>query len=161
VALWLAARRVERLLDGLGMARSRHRELVIQNCMARALSRWREDPDRDLSAVALEEIEDALERWFAFVLGEERFGGHSPLLVGQAALAACRATRPWPDLILSYDHLPPAFVEAMRATSAPPTPAELPGNMLEQHLEYWSFREFLVRLLGRWARGLFGSAAPA
>jgi hypothetical protein len=33
--------------------------------------------------------------------------------------------------------------------------------MLEQHLEYWSFREFLVRLLGRWARGLLGSAAPA
>jgi hypothetical protein len=161
VAFWLAMRRIERLLEGLGMARTRHRELVIQNCMTRALSRWRQQPDHDLSALALEEIEDAVGRWFAFVLGEEELDGHPPLLVGQAGLAACQAAQRWPDVLLTYDHLPPDFVEAMRAAGAPPTPPELPGNMLEQQLEYWSVRDFLLRGLGRWTRGLFGSAAPA
>jgi hypothetical protein len=161
VAFWLAMRRTERLLEGLGMARNRHRELVIQNCMTRALSRWRQQPDEDLSAVALDEIEDAVGRWFAFVLGEQDLEGHSPLLVGRAALAACQAAQRWPDVLLTYDHLPPDFVEAMRVAGVPPTPPELPGNMLEQQVEYWSLRDCLLRGLGRWTRGLFGSAAPA
>ena len=143
------------------MARNRHRELVIQNCMARALGRWRQEPGADLSALALEQIEDALGRWFSFVLGDEFLGEQSPLLVGQAALDACQAARHWPEVLLTYDHLPADFVEAMRAARVPPTPVELPGNMLDQHLEFWSLREFLTRLLGRWTRGLPGSAAPA
>jgi hypothetical protein len=48
----------------------------------------------------------------------------------------------------------------MRAAKVMPTPVELPGNMLEQSLESWSFKELLTRLLGRWSRGLPGPAAP-
>jgi hypothetical protein len=161
VDYWLALRRVERWLKALGMPRSLRRELVVQNCMARALGRWRQEPDTDLSRLALAEIEDALERWFTFVLGEENVGEQSPLLVGQAALDACEAASHWPNALLTYDHLPATFVEAMRAAQATATPAELPGNMLEQQLEFWSPREFLTRLFGRWARGFPGSAAPA
>ena len=157
---WLAVRRMERLLESLGMVRSRHRELVIQNCMTRALGAWRQEPDADLSSLALEEIEDALGRWFAFVLGED-LDEQSPLLVGRAAFDACQAARRWPEVLLTYDHLPSAFVEAMQAGRVTPTPAEVPGNMLDQELEFWSVREVLVRVLGRWARSLPGSAAPA
>ncbi len=158
---WLVVRRIERLLEGLGMARGRRRELVIQNCMTRAVGRWREQPGTDLGALALEQIEDAFGRWFSFVLGDESLGEQPPMLVGRAALEACEAARRWPDVLLTYDHLPPAFVEAMRAATVLPTPAELPGNMLEQPLESWSLRELLMRMLGRWSGGLPGPAAPA
>ncbi len=158
---WLVMRRIERLLEGLGMARGRRRELVIQNCMTRAVGRWREEPGADLSALALEQIEDALGRWFSFVLEAESLGERPPLLVGQAALEACQSAQRWPDVLLTYDHLPAEFVEAMRAATIEPLPAELPGSMLAQPLEYWSLRELLMRALGRWSRGLAGPAAPA
>jgi hypothetical protein len=158
---WLAACRVERFLEGFGMARGRRRELIVQNCLARAVGRWREVPDADLSALALEQIEDALGRWFAFVLGEESLGDQSPLLLGRGALEACAAARRWPDALLTYDHLPPAFVDAMRAAKLAPTPAEMPGSMLAQPLEFWSPRELLMRVLARWSGALPGPAAPA
>ena len=157
----LAERRIERLLEQLGMARGRLRELVIQNCMTRAIAAWREHPRADLCALALEQVDDALGRWFAFVLGAENLGEQSPLLVGRAAFEACEAARRWSGVLLTYDHLPPAFVEAMRAMPVLPTPEELPGNMLEQSLESWSPRELLTRALGRWSRDFAGPTAPA
>ena len=158
---WLAARRVERVLERFGMMRDRRRELIIQNCMTRAVGRWREGCGTDLSALAFGEVEDALGRWFSFVLGGEALGEQPPLLVGQAAFEICQARVRWPGVLLSYDHLPPAFVEAMRGAKVVPTPAELPGNMLDQCLESWSLKELLLRVLGRWSRGLAGPAAPA
>lgn len=156
----LAQRRIERMLERLGMSRGRRRELVIQNCMTRAVAAWRDHPRTDLSALALEQVEDALGQWFAFVIGAESLGEQSPLLIGRAAFESCQATRRWPGVLLTYDQLPPAFVEAMRAAQVQPTPAELPGNMLEQSLESWSPRELLTRALGRWNRGWAGPAAP-
>ncbi len=161
IAQWLAVRRVERVLERFGMTRDRRRELIIQNCMARAIGRWREARGGDLSALALAEVEDALGRWFSFVLGAENVSEQAPLLIGQAAFEICQAPAHWPGVLLSYDHLPPAFVEAMRAAKVVPTPAELPGSMLEQQLEPWSVKELLVRALGRWSGGLAGPAAPA
>jgi hypothetical protein len=158
---WLAVRRLESSLQRLGMARNRHRDLVIQNCMARALGRWRQQPRADLSALALEEVDDALGRWFSFVLGEESLGEQSPILVGQAALEACQAARHWPHVLLTYDQVPSAFIEAMRTAQLTPTPPELPGSMLEQDLEFWSLRDLPTRFLGRWTRGLSRPAAPA
>jgi hypothetical protein len=157
---WLAVRRMERLLEGFGMMRGRHRELVIQNCMTRAIGRWRDQHGADLSALAREEVEDALGRWFSFVLGAESLGDQNPVLVGRAALEASDAARLWPGVVLTYDRLPPDFVEAMRASKVMPTPPELPGNMLEQSLESWSLKELLTRLVGRLTRGLPGPAAP-
>ena len=158
---WLAARRVGRVLERFGMMRDRRRELIIQNCMTRAIGRWREGCGTDLSALALQEVEDALGRWFSFVLEADGASEQPPLLVGQAAFEICQAPTRWPGVLLSYDHLPPAFVEAMRTAKVVPTPAELPGNMLDQQLESWSLKELLARILGRWSRDLAGPAAPA
>ncbi len=141
------------------MIRGRRRDLVNQNCLARAIGRWREVPQADLSALALEQIEDALGRWFAFVLGDDDLEEQSPLLVGWAAMEACGAARRWPNVLLTYDHLSPEFVEAMRAARMMPTPPELPGSMLAQPLEFWSPRERLMRLVAR-GSGLPGPAAP-
>ena len=137
------------------MARGRRRELVIQNCVARAIARWREQPGRDLGALALQQAEDALGRWFTAVLGPELIGEHPPLLVGRAAFEICGAAGSWPGVLATCDRLPPAAVEAMQRAGFMPTPAEVPGSMVAQPLEWWSAKELLTCL-----RGLAGAAWP-
>ena len=106
-------RRVERFLAGFGMARGRRRDLVIQNCVAQAIARWQEQPDSDLGALALQQAEDALSRWFTAVLGPELIGGHPPLLVGRAAFAISRGASSLPGVLATCERLPPAAVGAV------------------------------------------------
>jgi hypothetical protein len=139
---------VARLLEGFGMARGRRRELVIQNCVAQAMARWREQPERDLGALAVEEAEDALGRWFTAVLGPELIGEHPPLLVGRAACEICCAAGSWPGVLATCDRLPPAAMEAIRRAGFIATPAEAPGTMVAQPLEWWSAKDVLTSLCG-------------
>ena len=144
------------------MARGRRRELVIQNCVAQAMTRRRQQPLSDLGALALEEAEEALSRWFIAVLGAELIGEHPPLLVGRAAVAICEAAGAWPGVLATCDRLPPPAVEAMRRAGFMPTPAEEPGSMVEQELDSWSARELLILLrdlIGRVGRGVGGRTA--
>jgi len=147
-----AERRVARLLEGFGMARGRRRDLVIQNCVAQAMARWRERPDSDLGALALAQAEDALSRWFTAVLGPELVGEHPPLLVGRAACEICCAAGSWPGVLATCDRLPPAAMEAIRRAGFMPTPAEAPGAMVAQPLEWWSAKDVLTGLCGLVAR---------
>ena len=159
-----AERRVERFLEGFGMARGRRRDLVIQNCVAQAVARWREHPDSDLGALALEQAEDTLSRWLTAVLGPELIGEHPPLLVGRAAFEICGAAGSWPGVLATCDRLPPAAVEAIRRAGFAPTPAEAPGSMVAQPLEWWSAKAVLTSVCGlvtRLGRGPGGRPASA
>jgi hypothetical protein len=159
-----AERRVERFLEGFGMARGRRRDLVIQNCVAQAMTRRREQPDSDLGALAVAQAEDALGRWFTAVLGPELIGEHPPLLVGRAAFEICGAASSWPGVLATCDRLPPAAMEAIRLAGFMPTPAEAPGSMVAQPLEWWSAKELLTSLcslVARLGRGPGGRPASA
>lgn len=159
-----AERRVERFLQGFGMARGRRRDLVIQNCVAQAMTRWQEQPRSDLGALAVAQAEDALGRWFTAVLGPELIGEHPPLLVGRAAFEICGAASSWPGVLATCDRLPPAAMEAIRRAGFMPTPAEAPGSMVAQPLEWWSAKElltFLCGLVARLGRGPGGRPASA
>jgi hypothetical protein len=158
----VAERRVERFLESFGMRRGRRRELVIQNCVAQAVAAWRQQPSSDLGALALAAAEEALSRWFTAVLGPEIVGGHPPLLVGRAAYEICEAAGSWPGVMATCDRLPPAALEAMRAAGFMPTPAEEPGSMVEQQLDFWSAKEVLTMLRDLVSRcGLGGRPASA
>jgi hypothetical protein len=159
-----AERRVERFLAGFGMVRGRRRDLVIQNCVAQAMTRWQEQPDADLGALALEQAEDAVGRWFTAVLGPELIGDHPPLLVGRAAFEICGAASSWPGILATCERLPPAAVEAIQRAGFMPIPAEAPGSMVAQPLEWWSAKEVLTslgNLLTRLGRGPGGRPASA
>jgi hypothetical protein len=159
-----AERRVERFLEGFGMARGRRRDLVIQNCVAQAMTHRREQPDSDLGALAVAQAEDALGRWFTAVLGPELIGEHPPLLVGRAAFEICGAASSWPGVLATCDRLPPAAMEAIRLAGFIPTPAEAPGSMVAQPLEWWSAKELLTSLcslVARLGRGPGGRPASA
>ena len=157
----VAERRVERFLSGFGMPRGRRRELVVQNCVARAAARWRETPARDLGALALQEAEDALSRWFTAVLGPEIIGEHPPLLVGRAAFEICEAAGSWPGVLATCDRLPPAAHEALHRAGFAPTPAEEPGSMVEQPLDYWSAKELVAALRSLAVRFVLGGRAAS
>jgi len=159
-----AEKRVERYLDGFGMARGRRRELVVQGCVARAIERWREQRASDVPQLALEQAEETVANWFRAVLGEEVVGEGSPLLLGRAAFELCEAAGRWPGVLATCDRLPLAPDGAAQQASLRAIPEELPGMMLEQALEPWSAQDMLGRLRGvatRWVRGLGGTpAAP-
>ena len=159
-----AERRVERCLAGFGMARGRRRDLVVQSCVAQAVARWREQPESDLAGLALAEAEEALSRWFTAVLGPELVGEHPPLLVGRAAFEICGAASSWPGVLATCERLPPAAVDAIRRSGFMPIPAEAPGSMVAQPLEWWSAKELLSSLCGlvaRLGRGAGGRPASA
>jgi hypothetical protein len=157
----VAERRVERFLSGFGMPRGRRRERVIQNCVARAAARWRETPARELGALALEEAEEALSRWFTAVLEPEMIGEHPPLLVGRVAFEICDAAGSWPGVLATCDRLPPASLEALRQAGFAPTPAEEPGSMVEQPLDYWSAKELVSALRSLAVRFVLGGRAAS
>lgn len=104
---------------------------------ARTIQRCRSRPERDLVETALEEAEGDLTAWSLFVLGHERVGAHSAVLVARAAYRACGGGKRWPGVLLRYD-LPDGFVDAMRAAAPLPTPPERPGRMVLQPLETWT-----------------------
>jgi hypothetical protein len=158
-----AEHRVGRFLDELAVAVTPHRDMVIRNCMARALEFWRAEPEADLGRLAVDQAEEALAAWFVFILGAEGVGRHPALLIGRLAYHLCGGATRWPDVLLDYDRVPPDFVAAMRAAVVMPTPEEEPGAMIEQPLQPWSLADLVAGLRGlvRWSRGLTGRPAPA
>jgi hypothetical protein len=158
-----AEQRVGGFLDGFAVALTPQRDMVIRNCMARALEYWRAQPEADLERLAIEQAEEALAAWFVFILSPERVGEHPPLLVGRMAYHLCGGSARWPGVSLDYDRVPPDFVAAMRAAVVAPTPAEEPRAMVEQSLQPWSLVDLVagLRVLVRWSRGLIGRPAPA
>jgi hypothetical protein len=159
-----AERRVERYLDGFGMARGRRRDLVVQGCVARALEQWRGQDGGDLPGLALEQAEDTVANWFRAVLGAEVVGDSSPLLIGRAAFEICEAEGRWPGVLATCDRLPLAADGAKQPGGLRPIPQELPGIMVEQALEPWTLQDLASRvcnLATRWARGLGGTTAAS
>jgi hypothetical protein len=67
-------------------------------------------------------------------------------------------------VLATCDRLPPAAVEAIQRAGFVPTPAEAPGSMVAQPLEWWSATELLTALCGlaaRLGRGPGGRPASA
>lgn len=139
-----AERRVERLLTDFGVPRGRRRELVVQNCVARAIEQWREHPGADLCGLAFAQAEETLAQWFRAVLGADTIGEEPPLLVGRAAVEICEAAGSWPGTLSTCDRLPPAASDALRGIGMTPTPAQMPGAMLAQALEPWSLTDLVI-----------------
>lgn len=123
--------------SSFGLTDGAHFRGLVARARARARAKSRYRPDSDLAALALSEVEADVAAWAVFVLGEERIGDHSPVMLARAAYHACGGAQAWPDVLLVYE-LPETFVEAMRRATPDPTPPEQQGAMGEQPLETWS-----------------------
>lgn len=129
---------VVRFFEAFG-DRPEHINWLVDALVARAAQRCRTREQADLAETAIAEAESDLTAWALFVLGPERVGRGSAILVARAAYRACGGADRWPGVLLRYD-LPEGFIGAMREAAPPPTPPERPGRMVVQPLDNWSFR---------------------
>jgi hypothetical protein len=128
---------IRSFLATFGIGGGPHADWLTTRLLARARSKCRLRPERNLVDVALEEADADFSAWALFVLGDDVVGEHSPVLLARAAYHACGGPACWPDVLLVYE-LPQPFVAAMRERIPMPTPPEQPGAMMEQPLEKWS-----------------------
>jgi hypothetical protein len=111
---WNAAYvRVEDYLRAHRIHNRLHQSRLIQTILERAARRHEEDPTRNPTALAAEETDALMQRWFAATLGEqpeERIAAD-----GRLALLLCDGPQKWPYAFLDEQSVPADFVASMRA----------------------------------------------
>ncbi len=138
--------RLHGCLAGFRLGPGERRDQLVDDLVQRTWSRFAEQPEADPVALAIEIAEAELGAWLTHVLGAAVLGEQPPLLVGRAACWSC--ARRWPELLLVYDDLPSAFVEAMRAALPAVTPPPMPAAMVEQPYDSWSLFDLAAAWLG-------------
>jgi hypothetical protein len=128
-------------LAGFGLDADERSDLLLAQLLEGARARRHADPDKDLGECAILHAEQEFEAWLGFVLGAEGLAGQPALPIGRAAFLACGGPATWGHLILVHEHLPEAFVAAMRAAAPPLAPLPTPGSMAAQSLESWSIAD--------------------
>lgn len=161
---WNAAYvRVEDYLRAHRIHNRLHQSRLIQQVLERAARRHEADPTQTPTVLAAEEIEAAMDLWFAEIL-DVRGQPHERIAVdGRLALLLCDGPQKWPYAFLDERQMPADFAAAMRAgvieagpdmavSSMVPRPIDLgpipeaAGETMER-IEKWP----IVRALLLWA----------
>src|SRR5690349_21747729 len=111
-AQWDAAfDRLDSYLRALGMDEGERQSEVILEILRRAAARHELLPDLDPTRLAMEEMQIAMDAWFARIAGgEDRFS-----VGGRVALLISDATKRWPAALLAEDVAPEVY-HAIRAS---------------------------------------------
>lgn len=92
-----------------------HQSRLILRTLERAAQRHAADPAANPTALAAEELEAEMDRWFAEML-DSRGQPHERIAVeGRLALLLSDGARKWPYAFLDTRQVPPEFQAAMRA----------------------------------------------
>jgi hypothetical protein len=113
---WNAAYvRVEDYLRAHRIHNRLHQSRLIQQVLEQAARRHEANPAQSPTALAAEEIEVQMDRWFAEMLNE-RDQPHERIAVdGRLALLLCDGPQKWPYAFLDGARVPAEFERAMRA----------------------------------------------
>lgn len=169
---WNAAYvRVEDYLRAHRIHNRLHQSRLIQAALERAAVRHERDPSANPTVLAAEELEAAMDAWFAVML-DERGQPHDRIASdGRLALLLCDGPEKWPYAFLDDRNPPPDFSAAMRAGAIRAGPdlqvssmvprqidlgplPEVAGETIER-IERWP----IVRMLLLW--GLFAAVLAA
>lgn len=116
---WNAAYvRVEDYLRAHRIHNRLHQSRLIQTVLERAARRHETNPALNPTALAAEETEALMRRWFGAMLDESAAGdeaGEHVKTQGRLALLLCDGPQKWPFAFLDERALPHDFAEAMRA----------------------------------------------
>lgn len=113
---WNAAYvRVEDYLRAHRIHNRLHQSRLIQLILERAARRHEEDPTQNPTALAAEETEALMQRWFASVLDLSEQPAERVAAQGRLALMLCDGPQKWPFAFLDERAVTPEFVAAMRA----------------------------------------------
>lgn len=112
---WNAAYvRVEDYLRAHRIHNRLHQSRLIQTVLERAARRHETDPSQNPTALAAEEVDALMQRWFAAVLGPAADSSERTAAAGRLALLLCDGPQKWPYAFLDEQTVPPEFVSAMR-----------------------------------------------
>lgn len=113
---WNAAYvRVEDYLRAHRIHNRLHQSRLIQQVLERAARRHETNPGLSPTALAAEELELQMDRWFSEMLDEPGQPHERIAIDGRLALVLCDGPQKWPYTFLDERPLPADFEQAMRA----------------------------------------------
>ena len=113
---WNAAYvRVEDYLRAHRIHNRLHQSRLIQVVLERAARRHAADPMASPTALAADEMDQLMQRWFAAMLSSQEESSERLAAQGRLALLLCDGTQKWPYAFLDERVQPPDFAQAMQA----------------------------------------------
>lgn len=107
--------RVEDYLRAHRIHNRLHQSRIIQSVLERAARRHELNPALNPTALAAEEIDATMQRWFAAMLAGSEGPAERIATQGRLALHLCDGTQKWPYAFLDERTVVPEFRSAMRA----------------------------------------------
>jgi len=144
--------RVEDYLRAHRIHNRLHASRLVLTILERAAARHKANPALDPTTLAAEEIEAAMDHWFARVL-EEHDQPHERIAVdGRVALFLCDGPQKWPYAFLEEEQMPPEFVTAMRAGALAAGPDMAVSSMVPRPIDLGPISEAAGETLERFER---------
>lgn len=132
---WNAAYvRVEDYLRAHRIHNRLHQSRLIQTVLERAARRHEEDPTRSPTALAAEETDALMQRWFTEILGPSEEPADRIAAQGRLALLLCDGPQKWPFAFLE-PRAPEEFVSAMRAGAIEAGPDMAVSSMVPRPID--------------------------
>lgn len=141
--------RVEDYLRAHRIHNRLHSSRLILRILERAARRHREDPSLDPTALAAEETEAMMDRWFAKVLDERDLPHERIAVDGRVALLLCDGPQKWPYAFLEEENIPGDFVAAMRAGALTAGPDMAVSSMVPRPIDLGPIPEAAGETLAR------------
>lgn len=133
---WNAAYvRVEDYLRAHRIHNRLHQSRLIQTILERAARRHELDPALSPTALAAEETDALMQRWFAAILGPSEESPERTAADGRLALLLCDGPQRWPYAFLDERAVPPDFVGAMRAGAIQAGPDLAVSSMVPRSID--------------------------
>ena len=150
---WNAAYvRVEDYLRAHRIHNRLHASRLILRILARAAQRHAADPSLDPTALAAEEAEQMMDRWFADVLDERDLPHERIAVDGRVALLLSDGPQKWPYAFLDESNVPEDFKAAMRASALTAGPDLTVSSMVPRPIDLGPIPEAVGETLERFER---------
>ena len=133
---WNAAYvRVEDYLRAHRIHNRLHQSRLIQAILERAARRHEQNPNVSPTALAAEETDALMQRWFASVLGPTEESAERIAAQGRLALMLCDGPQKWPYAFLDEQNAPLEFVNAMRVGAIEAGPDMAVSSMVPRAID--------------------------
>lgn len=147
---WNAAYvRVEDYLRAHRIHNRLHSSRITQEVLEAAARRHEEDPTREPTTLAADEIESRMDAWFARVLGEKEATAERNAVEGRLGLLLCDGPQKWPYAFLNFERVPEDFAQAMQRVSINPAPDMTVSSMVPQPIDLGTITEAAGETLER------------
>ena len=147
---WNAAYvRVEDYLRAHRVQNRLHQSRLIQRILVAAARAHEQRPSVDPATLAVEETDRLMDVWFGAVLGEKDLPHDRIATEGRVALLLADGLQRWPYVFLERDHLPAAFLQAVKQGSIKAGPDLAVSSMVPREIDLGTITEAAGETLER------------